>query len=207
MNKTRKGTGIVRQSTREDFMTRYVRTLRIFLVLCLSACSGIQVSQDYAPSTDFSAFDSYQWNARTQEKTGDPRLDNPLRDKRIREAIERTLEGKGFVLDEAEKPTFYVDYKNVLRRKIETSGPTGSVGFGVGSYGRRGGVAIGTGTEVREVDEGSLIIDVLSPESGDLLWRGTGNQRYREYTDPEKAARDINALVTKILEQFPPSGK
>jgi len=184
---------------------KYRWVLFFIVTLCFAACSGIQVSQDYAPSADFSALNSYQWKSKTQEKTGDPRLDNPLRDTRIRDAVTRVFEGKGFDLAENETPSFHVAYQNVLRRKIESSGSSGSVGFGVGSYGRRGGVAIGTGTEVREVEEGSLIIDVLNPESGELLWRGTGSQRYREYTDPEKTISDINALVNKILDQFPPA--
>jgi hypothetical protein len=180
------------------------RIVLLFLAIYSSGCSGIQVSQDYAPSTDFSALTSYQWKSQTQEKTGDPRIDNPLRDARIREAVDRALGEKGVELAKNETPSFHVAYQNVLRRKIESSGSSGRVGFGVGSYGRHGGIAIGTGTEVREIEEGSLIIDVLNPVSGELLWRGTGNQRYREYTDPEKATSDINALVKKILAQFPP---
>lgn len=167
-------------------------------------CSGIRVSQDYEPSTDFSALQSYGWKSQTQKKTGDPRIDNPLRDTRIRTAIERILGNKGFVPSGDDLPTFLVRYQTILRRKIESSGSTGSVGFGIGSYGRHGGIAVGTGNEIREVEEGSLIIDFLDPASNTLLWRGTGNQRYREYTVPEKAARDINVLVEKIFEQFPP---
>jgi hypothetical protein len=58
--------------------------------------------------------------------------------------------------------------------------------------------------QVREYDEGSLTIDLVDADSAALLWRGTGTQRFREYKDPEKASRDINTLVEKILAQFPP---
>jgi hypothetical protein len=194
-------------SVMEDSMRKHCWSVLFILVLLYIGCSGIRVSQDYDPSTDFDALKTYQWKSKSQDTTGDPRIDNPLRDERIRNAIELVLEGKGFDLAQDSTPSFHIAYQAILRRRIESSGTTGTVGFGVGTYGRRGGVAIGTGTEVREVEEGSLIIDVMDPESGALLWRGTGNQRYREYTDPQKASRDINALVGKILEQFPPKRK
>jgi hypothetical protein len=88
--------------------------------------------------------------------------------------------------------------------KLESGGSSGGVGFGIGSYGRHGGIAIGTGNQVREYDEGSLTIDLVDADSAALLWRGTGTQRFREYKDPEKASRDINTLVEKIIAQFPP---
>ena len=66
------------------------------------------------------------------------------------------------------------------------------------------GVAIGTGNNIREYDEGSLTIDFVDAASQTLLWRGTGTQRFQEYKDPEKASRDIDTLVEKILAQFPP---
>ncbi len=176
----------------------------IVLVVIALGCSGVQVSQDYAPGANLTALRTYRWKSPTQEKTGDPRIDNPLRNERIRAAVDGQLAGKGFVKANDEDPDFLVQYQNLLRRKIESAGTSGGVGFGLGSYGRHGTIAIGTGNDVREYDEGSLVIDFLDPGSDDLLWRGSGNQRYREYKDPEKATRDINTLVENILKQFPP---
>ena len=172
--------------------------------LVLGGCSGIQVNQDYDPATDFTSMQAYRWESETQEKTGDLRIDNPLRDTRIRAAVKSQLSDKGFVLSADGKATFLVRYQYTLRQKIESDGATGGIGFGVGSFGSRGGVAIGTGNNIREYDEGTLTIDFVDAVSQTLLWRGTGNQRFREYKDPEKTSRDINALVEKILAQFPP---
>jgi hypothetical protein len=64
--------------------------------LITAGCSGIKVSQDYDPATDFVAMKTYRWASEIQDKTGDPRIDNPLRDTRIRAAIEGRLAEKGF---------------------------------------------------------------------------------------------------------------
>lgn len=179
--------------------------IALFLTTLVAAgCSGIKVSQDYDPATNFEPMKTFRWESDTQEKTGDPRIDNPLRDSRIREAIERLLADKGFSPSASAAPTFLIRYQYALRQKLESGGTAGGVGFGIGSYGRRGGIAIGTGNPVREYDEGSMTIDFVDADSQTLLWRGTGNQRFREYKNPEKASRDINTLVEKILAQFPP---
>jgi hypothetical protein len=172
--------------------------------LITAGCSGIKVSQDYDPATDFVAMKTYRWASEIQDKTGDPRIDNPLRDTRIRAAIDGRLAEKGFTPSASAPPTFLVRYQYALRQKLESGGSSGGVGFGIGSYGRHGGIAIGTGNQVREYDEGSLTIDLVDADSAALLWRGTGTQRFREYKDPEKASRDTNTLVEKILSQFPP---
>lgn len=172
--------------------------------LALCGCSGVQVNQDYDPTTDFKSMRVYRWESESQEKTGDPRIDNPLRDKRIRAAVASQLADKGFTQSTDGVSAFLVRYQYLLRQKIESDGAGGGIGFGIGSYGSRGGIAIGTGSNVSAYDEGSLIIDFVDAASQALLWRGTGVQRFREYDDPEKNSRDINVLVEKILAQFPP---
>ncbi len=172
--------------------------------LVVMGCSGIKVSQDYDPTTEFGSMKTFRWESETQAHTGDPRIDNPLRNTRIRAAAKRLLSQKGIGPSADASPTFLIRYQYVLRRKIESGGTSSSIGFGMGSYGRRGGIAIGTGNDIREYDEGTLTIDFLDPTSKNLLWRGSGIQRFTEYDDPEKTTRDINTLVEKILEQFPP---
>ena len=177
--------------------------ITLLVVALIAGCSGIQVSQDYDPATGFSGLEHFRWETSVQESTGDLRLDNPLRNSRIRSAVERVLKGKGFAPSENGGSTFLIRYQETLNKKLESAG---GIGFGIGSYGRRGGIAIGTGTgnNLRETEEASLTIDFLDPESKTLLWRGTGTRRFKEYDDPAKASQDINGLVEKILEQFPP---
>ncbi len=183
---------------------KIIRRAVFAAVIFFSGCSGVQVNQDYDPATDFKPLQAYRWAAEIQAATGDLRIDNPLRDSRIRAAVERLLQDKGYVKATEAAPSFLVRYQYVLRRKIESDGAGGGIGFGIGSFGRHGGIAIGTGSGVRENDEGSLTIDFVDAASEKLLWRGTGSQRFREYDDPQKTSRDINTLVEEILAQFPP---
>lgn len=178
--------------------------LIVLMAIFVAGCSGIRVHQDYDPSSDLGGLTTFAWVSETQVKTGDPRIDNPLRDDRIRWSVEHLLHEKGYGRVEAGTPSFYIRYRYGLRQKIESRGTGGHFGFGMGSSGHHGGAFIGTGTEVEDFDEGTLIIDFLKDQSGSLLWRGNGIQRFTEYSDPGKSSAAIHALVEKILDQFPP---
>lgn len=183
---------------------RQLKHLGPLILLLTIGCSGIQLSQDYDPATDFGSLKHFAWASATQPATGDARIDNPFRDARIREAVDRLLQEKGFLQAGAAAPDFLVRYQYTLRRRIDSEGPGGGIGFGIGSYGSHGGIAIGTGNSVREYDEGTLVIDIEQAASASLLWRGSGTERFREYDDPQKTRQAIDALVKGILDQFPP---
>lgn len=176
----------------------------IAAALMLIGCAGIRVSQDYDPATHFGPITTYNWQSPTQEKTGDWRIDNPLQDARIRAAVDRLLAEKGVNRSTDATPAVLVRYRYVLRPKLESDGAGSGIGFGIGSYGRHGGVAFGTGGGVRQYDEASLIIDLIDPETDALIWRGSGTQRHTEHDDPVKATTAIDRLVERILAQFPP---
>jgi Domain of unknown function (DUF4136) len=197
--------------TRQLFIGgKEMKTKRIAILaamLALVGCAGIQVAQDYDPATNFGALHTFRWMSAAQERTGDARIDNPLRDARIRAAVERLLREKGYEMSPVQRPSFLVRYQYRLNSRIEMNGTGGGFGFGVGSYGGHGGIAIGAGTGSRpsEYDQASLVIDFLAPVSGALIWRGSGSRRYREYDNPAEATAAINTLVEKILAQFPPT--
>ncbi|VFQ45483.1 DUF4136 domain-containing protein [Desulfoluna butyratoxydans] len=176
----------------------------VAMALVFSGCSGIRVNQDYDPAQQFGRLKSYAWLSESQPVTGDPRIDSSLRDSRTRSAVEQQLRAKGIKKVDDADAAFYLRYEFVLRKKIESSGTGGSVGFGRASHGRYSGVGIGTGTSVSDYDEESLIIDFVGRDSSTLYWRGTGAQRYSEYKDPDKAIKSLNKLVKKVLDQFPP---
>ncbi|BCS96397.1 hypothetical protein DSLASN_20290 [Desulfoluna limicola] len=183
---------------------KYTWGFIVAVTLAMAGCSGIVVKQDYDPASNFGVLTTYNWATETQEEAGDPRIDNPLRNERIRSAVERVLQEKGFAKTTDGSPAFQIRYQCSLRRKIESSGTSGSIAFGTGSRGRYGGIGLGTGSNVSQYDEETLTIDFVGDVQETLFWRGIGSQRFTEYSDPAKSTRSINLLVEKILAQFPP---
>ena len=169
-----------------------------------TGCSGIEVSQDYDSVADFSNLKTFNWYLAKQKKTGDLRVDNPLLDSRIRKAVDRSLAKKGYQRIFKGTPDFYVGYKYAIYTRIGSERVSTGIGFGFGGSGSFGGIGIGTGGDVREYDEGMLVIDITETKNGKLLWRGTGTRHVSRHSDPKKITKEVNDKVDKILAQFPP---
>ncbi len=180
--------------------------LWLFALLLLTGCSSVQVSQDYLPDTQFYDLKTYQWQSETQKPTGNKLVDNPLLDKRIRSAIEQSLANKGYRKITEGTPDFYVAYSYLLKSKLESrdSGVGFGYGFGVSRPGSYVGVGVNSGQEIREYNQGNLLIDLINSKTKELIWRGTGTRRVSDHSTPEKTTKMVNEMVGKVLEQFPP---
>lgn len=168
-------------------------------------CSSIKVSQDYDQSTDFSGLNTYEWKMEDKPDSGDIRVDNPLLHRRIRAAINETLRNRGYRKISAGEgaPDFSVSYKYQIRSKLESDDVGVGVGFGFGSYRSFGGIGVESGSYVSEYDQSILAIE-LKDADGNLLWCGLGTARFDQHAGPQAMTREINAMVGKIMSQFPP---
>jgi hypothetical protein len=181
---------------------RSARASAAVLATALVACSTVKVGQDYDPAVDFSAYRTFAWLAVPVERTGNPRVDNPLLHQRIRVAIERTLESRGYRKVSDGAPDFLIGYHVSLETKLDVH--TMSARYGYGRYGRWGAAAFPQ-TEVREYEKGTLVIDVVAAREKRLVWRGSGSRRVQESPRPEEVTRRVNDAVAEILAEFPPN--
>ncbi len=186
---------------------RRIQRLSAFalLGLLLVGC-GLPVKQDYDPAVDFSVLRSFNWQAAVQKPTGNELTDNTLLDSRIRSAVERELLAKGH-RKLATDPDYLVAYSYTAQNRIERDNDSRvGVGVGVGKgswHGGFGSIGFNLGGD-RDYEQGTLIIDVIDPASGKLLWRGFVRQRLIWQSDPEQTSARINEAVGAILSKFPP---
>ncbi len=167
-------------------------------------CSSLKVSQDYQSNHDFTQMKTFSWKDAVQKKNGDVRVDSQLIDDRIRRAVDQTMTKKGFMKAVETSPDLLVEYQYVISKKLESRPVSTGVGFGYGSWGRSGGVAVSTGTDIREYDEGLLLVNFLKPKTGEILWQGKSTRIVKTHSTPEKITKDIDTTIEKILDQFPP---
>jgi len=167
-------------------------------MLALAGCSTVQVDTDYDPGTDFSALRSYAWLSSKQPPTGDPRIDNPLLDARLRGAIDAELASRGIRAVAPEAADFLVAYNVMVENKTD-------VQTIYRSYGRVGwGGAGSVDTVVQQYDEGTLLLDFLHPKDGKLLWRGSARTRLQEQRTPEKRDAYVKKIVAELFKKYPP---
>ncbi len=185
-------------------MSPTLKTMLMLLLTVAVGCSSVRVSQDYKSAENLNGLRSYAWHSDSQEKTGDIRIDTPLVDSRIREAIDATLAARGYRKASRDQADFHVAYQYAIRGRVRTDNVRTSIGFGFGSFSRHGALGVSTGSDYSSYDEGLLVIDILDARDGSTLWRGKGTRQVFMHTEPAKMTEQINETVHKILDQFPP---
>jgi hypothetical protein len=193
-------------------MFKRLRSASIFLMIAIvGGCSGIQVSQDYDPSTNFGLYRTFAWAPEPTQKSGDVLIDSPFMDRRIRNAIETTLQSRGYPKVEGGRPDFLVTYQLVVRTQVEidTVGPA----FGWGAYPYPYGYwgypypywgGIDYTTFINQYEVGTLLIDFTDAKTHQLFWRGVGSRRISQQSTPEKSTEVVDRTVGEILAQYPP---
>ncbi|BBP43984.1 DUF4136 domain-containing protein [Thiosulfativibrio zosterae] len=177
----------------------------ILSALTLTGCSQIPVNQDYDSKATFTALTQFQWlpeNQQVEPTAKSFATQNPLLAKRIENAIIQEIQAKGLTFS-TESANAYVTYHVSSQSKLRTVPASTTIGFGIGSWGRYGGIGFQSGQDIQEYDEGKIQIDILD-SNGQLMWRGISPTRIVEQSSPEKTTEFINEVVKKILAQFPP---
>ena len=189
-------------------MKTCLNTVALLLIAgLLAGCSSIPVSQDYLPAADFSGLQSYRWSADIVQMEKETKGNNPLMNSRIHAAIDRHLAARSYQLKTDSQTDFLVSYQVDIRQRLTTEGASSSVSLGFGSIRSFSTIGLGTGSNVRDEDEVTLIIDIIRAEDNSLLWRGSSKRYVRSQKNPAELTRLINAHVDATLGQFPPLKK
>lgn len=181
------------------------------LLAALSACSsGIQTTQDYSPDFSFAQIQTWDWMPEPP-RTGaaNPRADNDFVRTRLRNAIEATMEDKGFQKVDGGDPDVRVGFHLALDEGVDyrtlNTYYGGGWGYGMYRYPYGGMGMSSTTVQERRYTVGTLIIDVFDVASQQLVWRGAGEGRLKDpTTDPVERQRRADDAVWEIMRPFPP---
>jgi hypothetical protein len=196
-----------------DTTTITRRLAPALLAVALAGCSTMEINTDFDPKADFSGLKTYAWIDEPRMPTGDSRIDdNPFLENRVHAAVDRELAAKGFVLATTGTPDFLVAYHVSLDQKRSVQHLNDYYGYGPGwgyTYGtvrRPGYYATPSSTYVYTYDEGTLILDIVRPEGRQLIWRGAARDEVKFSSTPSKDSGQLNEAVTRLLDDFPPTG-
>ncbi len=178
--------------------------LLIALCTLVSACSTVQVSQDYVPDYNFSQAATFNWNEKLHPENNDRYQYDDLQAKRFRKAIEENLARLGYAKDT--HPDLLVSYTYTVSTKLQTDNINSHFGLGYGYYNRFSRFGFDTGSYIHQYDQGKLEILIHSAKTGELLWKGTGTREISTHSSPEEITQRINEMVKEVLMQFPPRG-
>lgn len=180
---------------------RVLKNVIIGMVVAgLLGCASVSVKTDYDRSVDFSGFKTYRWDSDPLAPE-DALARNPILRKRIKNAVDQVLQGKGFELISSGPTDFAVAIHAGVEERVRI---TNWGNYGWHDYWR---APYGGPIDVSHYTLGSLIIDILSGKTRELAWRGIGEGIVREYSDNEKMEASILNTVMEILQSFPPGVK
>ncbi|HTF65398.1 MAG TPA: DUF4136 domain-containing protein [Edaphobacter sp.] len=162
----------------------------VFAVLFSIAALAQKVETDYDHTANFTQYHTYSW--------GHVHATDPLFEPRIREAVNRDLQAKGW----QQVPSggdATVTAVLVKTNKAEYNTFYDGLGPGWGWHGWGTGMAT---TTVENIPVGTLIVDIYDSNSQHLVWRGLAHDQLSD--KPDKNTKKLEKAVDKMFDKFPP---
>lgn len=167
------------------------------MTLLLAQCApALVVNTDYDRDADFSEYETFYWTDEFRQANGsgpedEPLFYNTLVKKRLKEAIERVLEGKGYMLSE-ENPDLLVNAQVVVEERNDNR----AAYYGPYSYFYWGF----PGVVDEDVKEGDVVIELIDQDEHQLVWQGYAPGALDMNTEDRQ--EEINEAVSMILSEY-----
>ena len=199
----------VNELIRNDFWEQYMKpALFLCVTFLLAACARIPVTTDYEVNWDFSTINSYAWLEPQQKIIVDPLVDNELMSKRIRRSVETQLNARGMVKTAvSSNPDVLISYHVSTKERMDVHTYFNHFGyhpyFGHSYFGRAG---FGhSDITVQQYTAGSFVIDIIDPETKQLVWQGVSERRLNQQGTPKQKDHYVDETIRAILDKFPPT--
>ena len=167
-----------------------MKAMLTLTVLLLSAgCSTIRTQSSSDPATDLTQYQTYQIESKSQ-------LPAHL-ERRIEQALQQNLAAAG--LSPSTTPDLLVRFHTVVKDEVQlTETPaTTLVTF------RRGYTVWNTyETDLQQVTQGTLLVDIIDTRSDQLVWEGTA-QGLVPRGQLERNTKKIEKAVARMFARFP----
>ena len=182
-------------------MTGFSQCLTLVLAASLLSCSSsLETRYQYDKRQDFTTLKRFGFlPAPKREGQNEVALGH------IKDAVKRELEKKGLSYAEDEPDILIAIYAGVSQAENLTDW-----GYSYTPYGpqwRASGYDQGGDIEVYEFEEGTLLLDFVTPGEKITVWRGIAHGALPAKRTPGEVEAIIYDAVTTLLERFPPNAE
>ena len=189
----------------EGKMKKVILFVVVAVAVLAAGCSSIKVRTDYDELVSFRDFRTYTWIEYESESQGDPAVSSPLTGRRIQNAVDSELIGRGYRRTDGGSPDFYVAYSVVSSRRTDitsTGDPYGHRYYmGYRSSGYHG---MGVDVQTNHWIESTIVLDVIDAARNEVVWRGWATSDLDANPSPDRVSYYVERAVRKILKEFPP---
>jgi hypothetical protein len=170
------------------------RTTFLILGILAVGCSDVRVNHDHDPSQDFSLLKTWAWAPGVPQADGSEfTMVSSLAQRRIRNAVTSELAKRQYSEVGVDQADFWVREYAAVGHQLQVDPGYGFYGF--------------DSNEARIYDEGTIIIDVITPKDKKLVWRGTARGAIEGDLTPKEREQRVQEAVSRIFEKFPPEKK
>jgi hypothetical protein len=166
----------------------------------ITACGpSIHVTTTAAPTASFSQLHRFRVMTPPARSMGvsspdDPMLVNSMTNQALHSSVVDAFTSRGYIQD-SQAPDFTIAYYASARERL-------NVEYWDYGYPRRWGPWYrGDVAEVVPYTEGTVIIDVVNPQTKELIWRGRGQATTSN--DPREFQKNLREAVAAIVKKFP----
>jgi hypothetical protein len=186
---------------------RLVAATALASVIAGVALAGVKVQIDYRPGFDFSTLRTWAWHptnpgsaAMIVTETDDSAAFKRQLEPRLLPAIESGFASRGFPIATSAEPDFYVTYYVFV-----TVGSTEQYLGQFANLSKWGLPPMSPQTQSLTVyPQGSLILDVTSRLTNEVVWRGVARAELKWNESQEKRDQRIRQAVEELVKRFPP---
>lgn len=169
-------------------------TLTIISILLVRCSPALIVNTDYDREADFSQYETFYWSDEFQQANGneenEPLFYNTLVKKRLKQAIQSVLEGKGYTLSESD-PDLLVNAQVVVEERNTRQNYPYYGGFYYWGF---------NNMPVDSEKEGDIVIDLIDQNRHQLVWQGYASGVLDMNTEDRQ--QEISDAVAMILSEY-----
>lgn len=168
----------------------------VLITILFARCSpALVVNTDYDREADFDQYQTFYWSDEFQQANGndennEPLFYNTLVKKRLKQAIQRELEGKGYTLSDSD-PDLLVNAQVVVEERNTRQNYPYYGGFYYWGYNN-----IPSGSE----KEGDIVINLIDQNQHQLVWQGYASGVLEMNTEDRQ--QEISDAVSLILSEY-----
>ena len=182
---------------------KYLIPLAVLGLAALSGCApSFDVRTMAAPKTTLTEFHTYhllpvprRMDGRAGNGVYDPMVNNSIMNRALREAVDRAFQDRGYVSVEW-MPDFVVAVYASAKEKLDIT----QWQYGYPYWPRWWWQGVPQ-QSITQYTEGTVIVDVINPESRDLLWRGTATATLGD--DAAENTRQLQKAAAAVIGKFP----
>jgi len=123
-----------------------IRSVVVASLILTAACSTVRYSADYDRQASFTEFQTYGWEALSEDEQAALARVDPFLERRLQRAVDIQLADRGFVENSMGDPDFWVAAYPVVPQQAETTAGGSAPGYPVGVFPRSNvSVSVGFG--------------------------------------------------------------